>query len=232
MDRRGFTLLEVLVAVAILGLVMLTVYGTLARSIAATRYAEDRAELYASGREQVMRMADEIESALPPSQVVYFVGEHLGGTPPTDTISFYTIVRRTQGAEQRVGGLALVVYSLDPDPSGVAGLFALRRHEELMMTTGDIEEMEFGMEGEAAAPAVSAVHLIDRVAGLRFDYIDPETGEFVEGWDTTKADASNRLRGLPAAVRVTLFLADQRGAIHDFGTIVDLPLTYYPERQQ
>lgn len=232
MDRRGFTLLEILVATAILGLVMTTVYGTLSRTLMATKRAEERAELYASGREQVMRMADEIEAALPPSRDVYFVGEHKGATPPADAIAFHKIVRRTQGAEQRAGGLAFIAYSLDPDPSGVQGLFALRRHEELLAAPGGGESDDLGGGfGEGAAPVISAVHLIDRVAGLRFDYVDPETGGIVEAWDTTVADTDNRLRGLPAAVRVTLFLADERGAIHDFGTIVDLPLARYPERQ-
>lgn len=235
MNRRGFTLLEILVATAILGLVMTTVYGTLSRTLLATKRAEERADLYASGREQVMRMADEIESALPPSRQVYFVGEHKGGTPPTDVIGFHTIVRRSQGAEVRAGGLAFIAYSLDPDPGGTPGLFALRRHEELLAAPGDAAagDGEFSAERQEdpAAPIVSAVHLIDRVAGLRFDYVDPESGEIVESWDTTVPGPDNRFRELPAAVRVTLFLADERGAIHDFGTIVDLPLARYPERQ-
>ena len=78
-SHSGFTLLELLVAVAILGIVMSTVYGVLTRTLLATKRAEARAELFASGREMVMRMADEIEGALPPTRQVYFVGERRQG---------------------------------------------------------------------------------------------------------------------------------------------------------
>jgi len=242
-SQRGFTLLEVLVATAILGLVMSTVYSVLTRTLMATRRAETRAELFASGREQVMRMADEIESSLPPTQVVYFVGEHSGGTPPTDRIGFYTVINRTAGADRRLGGLALVTYSLDETQE--RGLFALRRQEELIATAGaggvsedgagefedDSRSANFGADdgmGAADETVISAVHLMDRVAGMRFGFIDPENGEMVTEWDTSKPGPDNRLRNLPAAVSITLFLADDRGGIHDFSTIVDLPLARYP----
>jgi len=234
MNQRGFTLLEVLVATAILGIVMTTIYGTLTRTLMATKRAEERAELYASGRDQVMRMADEIESALPPSNQVYFVGEHKGSTPPADAIAFHRVVRRLQGAEHQAGGISYISYSLDPDPNGGPGLFVLRRHEELLANAADAQAGESGglMEDAMPAAVMPVKYVLDRVAGLRFDYVDPDSGDIVEAWDTTVADSSNRLRGLPAAVRVTLFLADERGGIHDFGTIVDLPLAQYPVRQQ
>ena len=73
-SQRGFTLLEVLVATAILGLVMTAVYGVVARTLMATQRSEARAELFADGRELVLRLADEIEGALPPSTNVYFLG--------------------------------------------------------------------------------------------------------------------------------------------------------------
>lgn len=234
-SERGFTLLELLVAVGILGIVMSTVYGVLTRTLMATRRAEARAELYASGREMVMRMADEIEGALPPDRQVYFVGQHEGGTPPADGIGFFTVVSRVLGAERRAGGLAFVTYSLDRTEDG---LFALRRVEELVSGddggAADPNAPDAGALPDAALatdpsePVISAVHLLDRIAGLRFGYIDPENGELVDEWDTSKPGPDNRLRNLPAAVSITLFLADEYGGIHDFGTIVDLPLARYP----
>ena len=234
-SERGFTLIEVIVATAILGLVMTTIYGVLTRTLMATRHAEARAELFASGREQVMRMADEIEGALPPTRIVYFIGEHRGSTPPTDAIGFYTIVNRAFGGGHRLGGLAFVSYSLDETKDG---WFALRRQEELLANPGsaagddrfgdDFDDSYPSAELARPEPIINSVHLIDRVAGLRFGYIDPETGELVEAWDTSTPDSENRLRNLPGAVSITLFLADERGGIHDFSTIVDLPLARYP----
>ncbi len=237
LGQRGFTLLELLVAVGILGLVMSTVYGVLTRTLLATRHAEARAELYASGRAMVMRMADEIESALPPDRQVAFVGEQRGGTPPEDAIGFYTIVHRMAGAERRPGGLAFVSYSLDRTQDG---LFALRRSEEVLANAGGSANDPNSADslagnpdlptdmGASTEPVVSAVYLLDHVAGMRFGYIDPENGELVESWDTSQPGTDNRLRNLPAAVSISLFLADDNGGIHDFSTIVDLPLARYP----
>ena len=63
---RGFTLLEVVIAVAILGIILTTVYGTLSRTISTKEYTEERVQLSSVGREAVLRIADELEGALSP----------------------------------------------------------------------------------------------------------------------------------------------------------------------
>jgi len=56
----------VVLAVAIFGFVAASVYGVLARTISARDTAEERAEMYAMGRETVLRIADDLEGALLP----------------------------------------------------------------------------------------------------------------------------------------------------------------------
>ena len=224
--RRGFTLIEVMVATAIVGLVLVTVYGAVARTVASKNHAEERAELYAAGREAVLKMADEIEGALSPAggRNVGFVGVPGTERVPTDAVQFDVVIRRLFGVSQGRGGRALVSYSLDPLKDR-PNLFALRRQEQLL-TDPAAEDIDAsaGDVAEPAAPTAFAAYLLDQVAGLRFRYLDPESGEWTDAWDTTVPRAGVGPRGLPGAVEITLFLADPRGAIHDFGTIVDLPL--------
>jgi general secretion pathway protein J len=229
MSRRGFTLLEILIATAILGIVMATIYGVLARALAAKNHSEERAELYAAGREVVLKIADELEGALPPSPRgnIGFIGVAGSGQVPADAVQFALVVRRPAGLTQARSGRALVSYSLDP-MNDASNLFALRRQEE-MLTESPPEESSESADAEPAdaapAPAAIAAWIIDRVVGLRFRYLDPQTGDFVDSWDTTAERAPNEPPiGLPGAVEVTLFLADNNGGVHDFGTIVDLPL--------
>lgn len=235
-DLRGFTLLEVLIATTILGIVLLTVYGTVARTIEAGNRAGSRADVNASGRTTVLRMAEEIEAALPPSAgyEVGFLGKPGNTTVPSDTVQFTTVIRRLAGVRQLAGGRAIVAYSLDPMEE-TPGLFALRRHEELLSVGAPPAQDDDFLPGAQSAdvtsdsepaqmPAISAVHLIDRVAGLRFRYYDPQALDWTEEWDTTQANARGEVPGLPAAVWITLFLADETGAVHDFTTTVDLPL--------
>ena len=227
MSRRGFTLLEIMVATAILGIVLTTVYGVLSRAIYAKNHSEERADLYASGRETVLKLADELEGALPPiaGRNIGFVGVSGTDQVPTDSVQFDVVVRRQFGPTQSRGGRALVSYSLDPQKD-TQHLFALRRQEQMLTESAPDEfDAENADAAQPAAPAALAAYVLDQVAGLRFRYLDPENGQWVDAWDTTAEPVPGRApRGLPGAVEITLFLADNNGGIHDFGTIVDLPL--------
>ncbi len=228
MSRRGFTLLEILVATAILGIVLLTVYGVLARALYAKNHAEDRAELYAAGREATLRIADELEGALPPmaGAEILFVGVPGTSRVPTDTVQFVMVIRRAFGSSQNRGGRALVSYSLDP-AKDTQNLFALRRQEEVLLAEpapDDTTTDPMAAAAQPTPPTATAAYLLDQVAGLRFRYLDALTGEWVDSWDTTVPPTPPDVPRLPGAVEITLFLADKDGGIHDFGTIVDLPL--------
>jgi len=233
MTRRGFTLLEIMIATTILAIIMVTVYGVVARALYAKNHSEDRADLYASGREAALKIADEIEGALPPTagRNIGFVGIPGTDRVPTDSVQFDVVVRRLYGAAETRGGRALVSYSLDPIKD-TPNLFALRRQEQLLTEAAPEGEVTDTADTSAAAPpapAVFAAYVLDQVAGLRLRYLDPFTGDWVDSWDTTVQPPPGQLpRGLPGAVEVTLFLADNEGGVHDFGTIVDLPLCAMP----
>lgn len=231
MARRGFTLIEIMIATTILGIIMVTVYGVLSRALFAKNHAEERADLYACGREAVLKMADELEGALPPTagRNIGFIGIAGSSHVPTDAVQFDVVVRRLYGAAETRGGRALVSYSVDP-LANTPNLFALRRQEQLL---NEAAAEDFSSDGFGGAPARTpvalAAYILDQVAGLRFRYLNPQTGEWVNTWDTTVQPPTGQPPiGLPGAVEVTLFLADNQGGVHDFSTIVDLPLFIPP----
>jgi general secretion pathway protein J len=224
MARRGFTLLEIMIATTILGIIMLTVYGVIGHALYAKDHSEERADLYASGREAVLKIADEIEGALPPTagRNLGFVGIPGTGRVPTDSVQFDVVDRRLYGTSETRGGRALVSYSLDPIKDA-PNLFALRRQEQLLTEPAPQDPND--PDAPAPAPEVFAAYMLDQVAGLRFRYLDPGTGEWLDSWDTTVEPPPGQPPiGLPGAVEITLFLADEDGGVHDFGTIVDIPL--------
>jgi len=236
LGREGFTLLEILVATAILALILMTVYGVLSRALYAKNHSEEHADLYASGREAVLKMADEIEGSLPPTAGpnISFVGIPGTENVPTDAVQFAVVVRRQMGVSQSRGGRAMVSYSLDP-VKDTPNLFALRRQEQ-MLTEAPPANVDDGSDSADPAaetnsqqPSVLAAYLLDQVAGLRFRYLDPASGDWVDKWDTTDVPPPPQVPvGLPGAVEITLFLADANGGTYDFGTIVDLPLYALP----
>ncbi len=217
----------------ILAIVLMSTYGVVASALKAKTHAEDRAELYASGREAVLRIADDLEAALPPAAGpgVHFVGIDVTERVPTDAVQFTVNIRRTNSTAQSRGGRAIVSYSLDP-LQGSPGLYALRRQEEMLNQAPTDEEAAVDPEAaeeEALQPKVMAAYVMDRVAGLSLRYLDPIGGDFVDAWDTTQEPKVGQPPlGLPAAVQITIFLADNSGVPHDFSTIVDLPLMTVP----
>jgi len=240
-DRRarGFTLIELLLAIVILGLVLATVYGALSRTEASKHKAEERAELFSGGRQAVLRMASDIEAALPPpaGDRIYFRGVH--DAPPE--MHFVAMNRGGYGLQRVRPGRVLIVYSLDPLPNR-HGQFALRREEYLyaaMLAEADGVEQELAEEEEGedeAAPTAQATYLLDcpdtanelnlpgvclPVVAMSFRYFDETVGDWRDEWDST-TDAM--LGRLPSAVEIGLVLADENGGEHDFTTIVDLPL--------
>jgi prepilin-type N-terminal cleavage/methylation domain-containing protein len=229
----GFTLLELLLAVVILGLLLASVYGAVARTAFSKNVAEDRAELYSSGRKAVLQMASDIEGAIPPllGDRIYFRGQ-------AAEAEFVMMNRGGYLSNGVRSGRVLVVYSLDPI-AVQHGSFALKREEYLftaLLADTDGTALPTPADGEDNAPTDQATYLLDcpnipddldlpgacmRVTGLRFRYYDDVVRDWRDEWDSTQDAEFERI---PAAVQISMLLADKDGKERDFSTIVDLPL--------
>lgn len=233
---NGFTLLEVLLAVTILGIILTTVYGSLSRTLSSKGTAEERAELFANGREAVMQIASDLEGAMPPpsGDRVYFRG--LGGRGRVPSLEFVAMNRGNYGLNRARPGRVLVVYTLDPIPKS-NDLFALRREEHLFSALlAEADGIAPPESEEEDRPKAVASYVLDceptadelqlpgsctRLTGLSFRFFDEVTGQWQDEWDTTADATAGRI---PSAVEIALLLADEKGGEHDFTTIVDLPL--------
>lgn len=245
-NQRGFTLIEILVAVMISAIVLLTVYGSLSRTMISKDIAEERAELFSVGRDAVMRMADEIEAALPPlaGDRIPFIGRNEGGRVPRSSIEFVKMNRGGYGMNRVRPGQVYVKYSLDPIAER-RGLFSLRRDEyDFAALLAEIDGIETPVdeEEEPVAPKWIPTHLLGcpvlpddidipgsctRVVGLSFQYYSEVEERFVDEWDTTRDEETEENQDdprIPAAVQITLYLEDESGNLYPFETIVDLPL--------
>lgn len=235
----GFTLLELLLAIVIVALVLASVYGALSRTGNSKEIAEERAELFSNGRQAVLKMASDVEGALPPrsGDRIYF--RSTGGAGGNPSMEFVTMNRGGFGVNRVRPGRVLVAYSLDPI-AGHRDAFALRREEYLyaaMLAEADGIELPPPEDGEEAPPAAQATYLLDcpnvadefnlpgscmQVTGMRLRYYDEVARDWRDEWDSTQAAMLERL---PAAVEIALFVADRDGHPEEFGTIVDLPLS-------
>lgn len=235
----GFTLLELMLAVVVVGLLLASVYGALSRTTESKEIAEERAEMFSNARQAVLKMASDIEGALPPrsGDRIYFRSS--GGSGSTPSIEFVSMNRGGFGVNRVRPGRVLIAYSLDPI-QGRRNAFALRREEYLyaaMLAEADGIELPPPEEGEEEIPTSQATYLLDcpnvasefnlpgscmAVTGLRFRYYDEVVRDWRDEWDSTEDAMLDRL---PAAVEIAMLVADKDGMEHDFGTIVDLPLS-------
>ena len=253
-SRRGFTLIEVLVAVAILGILLTTVYGAVSRTMRSKELGEDRAELIATGREIVLRIADDVEGALLPSlgdSRYFFFEISGGGDPPMDELKFVAMHRGGFGAQSICPGPVVVTYALRPVSEGneqlmlVRELFSWAQLDLLSkadQTDTVVEEKMDELEDEEAEAcsteeARPLLYCRDfpgelklpgsciRVAGLRFRYYDLAMHGFRDDWDSRPGQGDETLLNrLPAAVEISLYLMDERGRVEPFVTVVDIPL--------
>lgn len=222
-SARGFTLVELLVAVVVLSLISLLIYNAFAsmkRSREGIERVDDR---YREGRLAMTRMVRELQSAyislhapINSSLLVQktaFVGTT--GTP-ADRIDFNSFSNRRMDKNSHVSDQCELSYfgSPNPDVSGVTDL--ARRISTLL----DLEPKKGGRVDVLATD----IDLFD------LQYLDPLTGNWVETWDTTSSITGQPAR-LPVQMRIVLVLngGSRQGYDRGQGTIrlmtkVSLPI--------
>jgi general secretion pathway protein J len=221
--RRGFTLLEVLVAITILGILLTTVFGSVSRTIRTKEHAESLARMSSVGREAVLRLADEMEASLSPVRVgnAVFQGVSGGSGQFLDQVRFAVSSRPPFGPiGMGRGGRVVVTYYL-AEQEDLPQTYLLVRSERPLPRIGETPEEE---QSEEETQEIRTL-VVDNVAGLRLRYLDGDSGQWTEEWDSTTEEFDRRL---PIAVEIALFLYDDNGGVSDFSTIVDLPLSTRP----
>lgn len=205
-DYSGFTLLEVLVASAILSLVLAALYGVFSQTLTSKRLTEERTQQARWARIALLRIGEDLQSALPPTgREMQFLGEtHSSREFPEDTLSFVTLTRTALTTRTPEGDLSEIAYALEPDPTDSTQKQLVRRVRFMLSSQRNV--------ADEVAP------LLPRVHGLRFRFFDGR--EWQEEW--RQEQTRNQL---PQAVETTVYVADSRKKIWPFSTVVTLPLT-------
>lgn len=222
MNRRGFTLVELLVAIAVLAMVSMLIYGAFAGMRRSKEGVERINDRYREGRLAMARIARELQSAylsahVPINEQLTVQRTIFKGTrgSPADRIDFTSFAHRRLDRDSADSDQAEVSYfgSEDPERPGVLDL--VRR----VSSNIDLEP-ERGGRVEVLATDIDLFDL---------EYLDPMTGQWSETWDSTSSiGQQNRM---PMQVRVILVLNGGRRSAIDRGqrpiklvTKVDLPM--------
>jgi len=197
-SARGFTLVELLVAVAILAAISVLIYGAFSgmkRSREGLERVQDR---YREGRLAMARMNRELQSAYisfhNPINLSFAIQKtaFIGTTgTPADRLDFDSFSNRRIDRNSHVTDQCELSYFGSPNPEE-AGITDLARR---VSTTLDLDPKKGGRVEVLATD----IDLFD------LQYLDPVTGNWVDTWDTTQSLTGQPAR-LPVQVRITLVL--------------------------
>ena len=203
MGRRGFTLLEIIVAVAITAAIGATIAAAFTSGFRAKELVESEAEQYRGLRTTMDRMVREISAAFVSDR--YDVRRYRDQSErPTnfigsrDRLVFTSLAHQRLYADAKESDQMVVEYSVKSSTKkGAHSQQDLMRREnpnvygEDKMERGGLEDV-----------------LLEDVKRVEFSYWDSDQKDWVNDWDTRKLEKKSIL---PTRVRITLVRSDESG---------------------
>ncbi len=200
-SRQGFTLMEVVVAIAITAFLGVAIGATFSSTIGTKELVEAQAERYRMLRVAMSRMTREISAA--------YVSDRYDGKRyrdafdrPTnfvgtrDKLLFSSLAHQRLYADAKESDQMVVEYSVKTSTEKNArGRQDLMRREKTLLD----ERMDRGGTEDA---------LFEGVKKVEFQYWNTERQQWEDEWDTRRTEKKSVL---PTRVRITLYAVDESG---------------------
>lgn len=220
----GFTLLEVMLALAILAFITATLWGTFNRTATVKQRIEAGQDRVHAARIALARITRDVEMAflgtsdnmaLVDRRTMFIATSHAD----VDELRFSYFGHQRLRADTPEADTALVSYYAEPDPDNRQVTNLMRRE------TRRLEQKDpTTLLGEAYV-------LCPNVTRLKFSFWDPIKRQPREDWNTMGADG---LQYLPTTVRITLGILDEKGQEQLFTSAARIQMTervdYRPTR--
>lgn len=206
---KGFTLLEVLVSVAILAIIMAAVYSAYTSNVEAIQMARENGQVQQMARIVLDQMSKDLESAISelpvPSENVQLglIGKtEEGEGKRLDRIDFTTLTHITLNDQDPSTDLCAVGYRVVQDAEQ-ENVLVLTRRDNLtpgndLTEGGDIQEMA------------------RNVVEFKITYVNSQ-GEELDSWNSEESGAASQL---PVLIKIRLVLKDGLDREHVFITSI------------
>lgn len=210
MTGRGFSLLELVIAMAITAIIGAMTIGAFRQVDHAREIARGQSDRYAAARLALTRLSREVSMAFLSDnydakryreRVTLFVGRE-------DEILFTTMAHQRLYRDVKESDQAVVAYRVDSDPDN-AGERALFRREKARLD----DEPDRGGHSDLVA---------DHVMGFRIRYWDRMRNDWAREWTTKSVDHPNEL---PTRVRFELEISLGGGRTEKLSTETRIALT-------
>lgn len=192
----GFTLIEVLLVVAILGVISAMVFGALAGTIRVMDTVQESRGQASLTRATLQFMARELAAGHQLAAVPWIGQSNQQSGLPSDTLAFLSTAQERTGTNARETEMTRVVYTREGDR-----LLRFARRNLFGLTDESIEQTE----------------LLNSVVGFKLRYYDAGAQTWVDQWD-------GRLRGaLPRVVMIELTVQSTAGQPETFRDWITIP---------
>ena len=207
-NTHGFTLMEVLIATAILAIVLAIVYGSFIQTKRVIARAEGAVDELRGVRVSFNRMMWDLSMAFispgGPAQTdenTIFLGtDDFAGGYPNDSIDFTSYANRIRTNDARESDQTEVGYYLNRNFDG----------DTVLMKRDKRQIDKTPLEGG------NSFELSEDVVGLNFRYLDQ--GTWVDSWDSRVSKA------IPEAVEITIIIKDRTGSERSYRTVTGILL--------
>lgn len=210
---RGFTLLEVLIAIFIFGIIIATLFGSFNAVFSTSDAIRDATDNYEMARNCLDRMMIDLESAYFPME---YEPRELNEKDPDriegkrNELRFRTRAHVALEDKDNASKIAEVVYYLE---NGKDGNYLLKRADNL-------EPFHDSPEKKIGDPV-----LCERLKSLSFTYYDEE-GKDHDHWES---DSDNFKYATPKAIKIKIEFANETSSLF-FETMIAFPF-FRPEKQ-
>ncbi len=201
---RGMTLVEVMVSLAILAMMLASVWTTFRGTLRGMERTDEIQTKYAIVRSGLSRMLSEISMAYlsfqrPPGETRHFTLFDGRDNFDADALTFSAFAHLRLRKDANESDQCVIQYFVDQDPKDPKRTHLYRR--ETRRLTGDLPERL-----EDTAPAYV---LIEDVAKFNVQFWDPRRVDWVDEWSTMRTDMQPDR--LPERVRIRLEVPDPGG---------------------
>ena len=209
----GFTLIEIMLAVAILGMVLLMLAQSFHAVAGSKIHGENRIALDQSARTVLAQMTDELRGAVQTpffaSHVMMVGVARMEGGQPMDTFTVSTLDPGHRRSIEGFGTEDTVGYVTAPNPDR-RGWYLLERFQYSSLLTNPPTLAN-------AAPVV----LADNLISLHIRYFDGEN--WSESWDSTSLPPG---KAIPLQVAIDLKTGSTSGSAFALSTAITLPMAF------
>jgi prepilin-type N-terminal cleavage/methylation domain-containing protein len=210
---RGFTLIEIMLATAILGMVLLMLAGSFHAVAGSKSHGENRIVIDQAARTILAQISDELRGAVQTpfiqSRVILAGYARMDNGLPMDTFTVSTLDPGHRRSLEGFGPEDIVGYVTAPNPDR-RGWFLLKRvqYSSLLSNPPTVEN-------------AGAVALANNLVSLHIRYFDGDS--WSESWDSTKLPPG---RSLPVQIAIDLKVGATSGTTLALSTAVSLPMAF------